>query len=88
MSKPSFINVNIIEMEEQKQRRLNSVLLLAFEGRVMEKEPLSWSSEVWEMPLWKLDVELGKYILTGGHARRGKTHPQQGKETLNFTVYD
>lgn len=88
VSKPSFINVNIIEMEEQKQRWLNSVLLLAFEARVMEKETLSWSSEVWKMPLWKLDVELGKYILTGGHARRGKTHPQQGKETLNFTVYD
>lgn len=88
VSKPSFINVNIIEMEEQKQRWLNSALLLAFEARVMEKETLSWSSEVWKMPLWKLDVELGKYILTRGHARRGKTHPQQGKETLNFTVYD
>lgn len=88
VSKSSFISVNIIEMEEQKQRWLNSVLLLAFEVRVMEKETLSWSSEVWKMPLWKLDVELGKYILTRGHARRGKTHPQQGKETLNFTVYD
>lgn len=54
----------------------------------MEKETLSWSREVWKRPLWKLDVELGKYILTRGHARRGKTHPQQEKKTLDFTVYD
>lgn len=46
----------------------------------MEKETLSWSSEVLKTPLWKLDVELGKYIFTRGHARWGKTHPRQEKK--------
>lgn len=75
----SFIHVNIIanKNEQKKCRWLNSVLLLAFQSSVMEKEALSCP------PLSKLDVELGKYILTRGHAWRGKTHPWQ-KKNIEF----
>lgn len=35
----------------------------------MEEETASCSSEDAKTPLWKLDVEPGKYLLGGGRAR-------------------
>lgn len=49
-------------MKKQNRGWLNSVLLLGFQSSVMKKKTTV-------TPLWKLDVELGKYILTRGHAR-------------------
>lgn len=45
-------------------------------------ETLSWSSEVLKTPQLKLDVELGKYILTRGHATEVKHIPGRKEEAL------
>lgn len=49
-------------------------------------ETISWSSEVLKTPQWKLDVELGKYILTRGHAAEVKHIPGRKEEALDFMV--
>lgn len=55
----------------------------------MEKETLSWSSEVWKMPLWKLDVEPWLNISSLGDMPGEVKHiHSRGRKTLNFTVYD